>query len=148
MKQTFLTSNSKIVPSLNAVKTAARHLKVPLTIMDRPERNKRKRIEQPLAKVSMSPSPQKKQQKKQKRKYLEIDSSPNEKEYEVECIIDEKIQGGKTLYKLKWTGYPETTWKKEDDLTNCQDALNDWKSDRKKKRKLESDPMEMNSGYG
>ena len=50
----------------------------------------------------------------------------------VEVIIDSKIVGkGKTksrLWLVKWKGYPdsEDSWEPEANLTNAQEAIDDW----------------------
>ena len=49
-------------------------------------------------------------------------------EYEVEAIVGHKISKGLIKYKIKWTGYDSTTWEPEENLTNCLELLNSYKS--------------------
>jgi len=42
----------------------------------------------------------------------------DEEEYVVEAVIDKRVEGGVVEYLLKWKGYEETTWEKEE-LLNC-----------------------------
>lgn len=55
-----------------------------------------------------------------------------DKTYEVEKIINEKLEDGKLKYLVKWAGYSETdnTWEPEENLTNCQTALNEYRTQR------------------
>lgn len=43
-------------------------------------------------------------------------------EYEVEKIIEMRVDKGKTEYKVKWKGYDitESTWEPERNLTACR----------------------------
>ena len=49
-------------------------------------------------------------------------------EYEVEAIVGHKISKSVIKYKIKWTGYDSTTWEPEENLTNCLELLNSYKS--------------------
>jgi|SRR5271156_796620 len=53
--------------------------------------------------------------------YKESDSE--DEEYEVEKILEYRDDGS---YKIKWEGYPETTWEPEEKLTNCEELLNEF----------------------
>jgi hypothetical protein len=46
-------------------------------------------------------------------------------EYEVEDIIDQSMQNGQTLYRVRWKGYGETddTWEPEENLRNAKRML-------------------------
>ena len=45
-------------------------------------------------------------------------------EYIVEKILDTRIYRHKRQYLVKWSGYEETTWQEESDLTRAPEALN------------------------
>lgn len=50
----------------------------------------------------------------------------NETEYEVEAVVDsdwEDQAKTKILYRVKWTGYTDTTWEPLEVLTHCPAAL-------------------------
>lgn len=47
------------------------------------------------------------------------------KTYEVENIIDKKIEDGNTLYLVKWKGYTEksNSWEPVSSFKNCKNLL-------------------------
>jgi hypothetical protein len=49
-------------------------------------------------------------------------------EYEVERIISQRHQRGRTQYLVKWLDFPisESTWEEESSLTHCDFALKDF----------------------
>jgi len=57
----------------------------------------------------------------------------NQKEYKVEQILRHK--GTKNIsYQVKWTGYEDTTWEPEENLTHSHDLIADyWKKIANKK---------------
>ena len=44
-------------------------------------------------------------------------------EYEVEQIVDHKVQNKNKFYLVLWKGYRKPTWVSKDNLTNCKDKL-------------------------
>jgi hypothetical protein len=51
-----------------------------------------------------------------------------EEEYEIEGIINHKVKrNGAVEYLVKWLGYDETKWFKEDELEHSQETLEDYK---------------------
>lgn len=52
-----------------------------------------------------------------------------EREYQVQCILDEKTVKGKTYYLVRWQGYEasDDTWESHDNIKNCE-ALDRWES--------------------
>jgi len=68
---------------------------------------------------------------------VEQPEATEEKQYEVQAIVDDKIESdGQHLYKVRWKGYPasEDTWQPEASLTQSQDPLNSYKQQRSRKR--------------
>ncbi|TPX23689.1 hypothetical protein DIZ76_013025 [Coccidioides immitis] len=55
-----------------------------------------------------------------------VPSEPQD-EYEVECILAQRVYHGKEMYLVKWAGYPmeRSTWETEDMFLNPQ-TLEDW----------------------
>lgn len=53
-------------------------------------------------------------------------------EYEIESILFDETFGSKTLYLVKWKNYPmdQCTWEPYRNLTNCQNILNEYLSNR------------------
>jgi len=49
-------------------------------------------------------------------------------EYEVERILDKRTERNVTKYLVKWVGYPdhEATWKRANELPNCQDIIQEF----------------------
>ena len=49
----------------------------------------------------------------------------DEENFEVETIVDKKIEGDKQLYLIKWKGYPESdnTWEPFENLTECAEQI-------------------------
>eukprot|EP00455_Lapot_gusevi_P053333 TRINITY_DN8301_c0_g1_i9.p1 TRINITY_DN8301_c0_g1~~TRINITY_DN8301_c0_g1_i9.p1 ORF type:complete len:283 (+),score=48.41 TRINITY_DN8301_c0_g1_i9:110-958(+) len=56
-----------------------------------------------------------------------------EAEYEVEAILDDKVEDGIHLYFIKWKGYPSSanTWEPEAHLTSCDNKLEAYKNQSK-----------------
>ena len=53
-----------------------------------------------------------------------------EEEYEIEGIINHKVKrNGAIEYLVKWLGYDETQWFKEDELKHAQETLKTYKKD-------------------
>lgn len=54
--------------------------------------------------------------------------SESEVEYEVEGIIDKRVEKKKTYYKVRWLGFNdnEATWEEASTLTNCEDLIRDF----------------------
>lgn len=48
-----------------------------------------------------------------------------DEEYEVEEILDHKLEDGTTLYRVHWRGYnsDDDTWEPRDNLRHCTDKL-------------------------
>lgn len=57
-------------------------------------------------------------------------------EYEVESIVGHKKEKGKTLYRIKWKGYPSSqdSWLPGVELS-CKDLLKKYKNKQKKENK-------------
>ena len=57
-----------------------------------------------------------------------------EEEYEVEKIIDKKIENGKTLYLVKWVGWDlsESTWEPQANLENSKLLIEKYEKSKKK----------------
>ena len=71
------------------------------------------------------------------RRTVEQPEATEEKQYEVQAIVDDKIEpDGQHLYKVRWKGCSasEDTWKPEASLTQAQDPLNSYKQQRSRKR--------------
>ncbi|XP_060851747.1 histone-lysine N-methyltransferase SUV39H2 isoform X2 [Rhopalosiphum padi] len=53
-------------------------------------------------------------------------------EYEIESILFDDTYGSKTMYLVKWKNYPmdQCTWEPYRNLTNCSNALNDYRSNK------------------
>ncbi len=48
--------------------------------------------------------------------------------YDVECILDDRLDCGITTYLVKWKGYETPTWQPKDHLVNCDEVLFAYKS--------------------
>ena len=53
----------------------------------------------------------------------------DDNEYQVEKIVDERIQGKEKFYKVRWKGYDSThdTWVRESELGGAQEVLQHWR---------------------
>lgn len=53
-------------------------------------------------------------------------------EYEIESILFDETFGNKTMYLVKWKNYPmdQCTWEPYRNLTNCQDILIEYQSNK------------------
>lgn len=58
--------------------------------------------------------------------------------YSVQKILGRRRQKGRTLYRIKWEGYKETTWEPEANLSPA--LLRQYKVDRAKKKRFRSRP--------
>lgn len=60
----------------------------------------------------------------------------NNGEYEVEAIVDDKKEKGKTVYRVRWRGYPSSqdSWLQATDLS-CKDLLKRYKKKQEKETK-------------
>ena len=58
-----------------------------------------------------------------------IQIQKNDPEYEVECIVGDRIYRGQQQYLVKWTGWEEeqNSWKSAEELDNCQESIDDYK---------------------
>ncbi|XP_075054973.1 M-phase phosphoprotein 8 [Mixophyes fleayi] len=54
-----------------------------------------------------------------------VDSEDEEDVFEVESILDSKIEGGEVLYRVRWKGYDSDgdTWEPEAHLDDCKEVL-------------------------
>ena len=52
-------------------------------------------------------------------------------EWEVECILEERMRRRRKEYLVKWEGYgrEEATWQTKEDLTNAPKVLEAWEND-------------------
>ena len=70
--------------------------------------------------------------------WLPIEEAPDGTPiYEVEHILAQQGEGPTAKYLVKWKGFPESeaTWEPLSNLTNCSQALRDFKRNYNKKRK-------------
>ena len=71
---------------------------------------------------------------------IKENDSSEEISYEVEDILDKKIDNGKIFYKVKWLGYSlsESTWEPESNLGQAPDIVRSFEMNllKKKKNKL------------
>lgn len=67
---------------------------------------------------------------------LQENSDDEEDEYEVEKIVNHRVQGGINMYNVKWKGWTNqhNTWEPEHSL-NCDDLLEQFKNQPKGKKK-------------
>ena len=56
-------------------------------------------------------------------------------EYEVQAITGKRRARGRTQYYVKWKGFPDGTWQDEDDLTNCDQAIQEFEQQQGKRPK-------------
>jgi hypothetical protein len=49
----------------------------------------------------------------------------DEKEYQIEAIIDHKLMNETPYYRIKWAGWPSSanTWEPIDNLRKCQNLI-------------------------
>lgn len=68
---------------------------------------------------------------------LSDDNNAIEQEYEVEKIVDSKIYQKKIQYKIRWKGYTpsEDTWETSENLTACDECINNYLSQESQKDK-------------
>lgn len=54
--------------------------------------------------------------------------SASEEEYELECVLAERLSKGETEYLVKWKDYPHhrNTWEKEENFFQAEATLKDW----------------------
>ena len=52
-------------------------------------------------------------------------------EYEVERIVNRRLEGGRVLYKVKWNGFKdeESTWEPVEHLVGCQDLVDTYEKE-------------------
>lgn len=64
-----------------------------------------------------------------------VKKTPSE-EYEVEQILERRVEAGRVLYRVKWTGYSEeeSTWEPVGNLGGCQDLLDAFEKHRPKSK--------------
>eukprot|EP01135_Chromosphaera_perkinsii_P008292 Nk52_evm1s1241 gene=Nk52_evmTU1s1241 len=60
------------------------------------------------------------------RSVSELFDVPVEEEYEVAAILDHRVKKGKLEYLVLWRNYPEPTWNFAEDMTNCQEIIDDY----------------------
>ncbi|XP_077340116.1 M-phase phosphoprotein 8 [Lithobates pipiens] len=73
------------------------------------------------------------------------ESEDEEDVFEVESILDAKIEGGKVFYQVRWKGYDSSgdTWEPEAHLDDCKEVLLEFRrkqAESKQKAKKESPP--------
>lgn len=58
-----------------------------------------------------------------------------EKEWEVEKIVCQKWEKGKTMYRVKWKGWSDehSTWEPLSNLTHCSSILKEFRRQQKRK---------------
>jgi hypothetical protein len=59
---------------------------------------------------------------------LESDEEEYEEEYEVEDVLNLRLNRGKREYLIKWKGYPlnESTWEPMGNLEHCHDKIREF----------------------
>ncbi|KAL4461185.1 hypothetical protein ABPG72_006578 [Tetrahymena utriculariae] len=76
----------------------------------------------------------KSQKQQQKENNEQIDSSQDASdEYEVEKIVDKKIENGQIFYKVKWKGWDSTynTWEPENNLFRVSEMIEEYEASKK-----------------
>ena len=71
----------------------------------------------------------------------------NKKEYEVERIIDEKVENNVKRYLVLWKNWPisDASWEREASLTNAPELLAEWKNIQRKIEEGEQERKEKES---
>ncbi|EAR82061.4 heterochromatin protein (macronuclear) [Tetrahymena thermophila SB210] len=90
----------------------------------------------------------KSQKQQQKENNEQIDSSQDASdEYEVEKIVDKKIENGQIFYKVKWKGWDSTynTWEPENNLFRVSEMIEEYEAS-KKYQKRQNFPKQVDSG--
>lgn len=66
-----------------------------------------------------------------------VESHGEGKEYEVDCILAEWVENGKTSYLTRWTGYPEvmSTWQDVDSFIEGGDVFKSWQEKQMRVRR-------------
>lgn len=62
-----------------------------------------------------------------KLQLLESDSEEETVEWEVERILEKRFSENGTEYHVKWMNSDETTWEPKSNMTQCKDAMRDYK---------------------
>ena len=74
----------------------------------------------------------KEKKKKLSRQHYQrpIENEVQEQEFQVEKIVGCKGEGNKTLYFIKWKGYSDAdnTWEPAENLTNCPELLEEFRT--------------------
>ena len=76
----------------------------------------------------------KKKQPKKSQMDEDEDDGDDDEEWVVEAVEDEKSEGGRKKYLVRWEGYEELTWESEDSMENARGKIEEF---RKKKQMLE-----------
>jgi len=66
---------------------------------------------------------------------MPIKSKSKPKQYEVEKILDKKVEGMLVSYKVKWVGYKQTTWEDAANLASCKELVRAFEKEYTKKQK-------------
>lgn len=72
------------------------------------------------------------------RKDATKSATPAEKEFEVETIVDEKMDGGKKYFRIRWKGYgaKDDTWELKKSL-NCPDKIKEYENNKQQNDETE-----------
>merc|ERR1719450_136188 len=75
--------------------------------------------------------------------------APKKTEFEVELIKGKKVKENKTWYLVKWKGFSKCTWEPEENLTSCEDFIDNFliKEENKLKEEEAKRKMEEEEGH-
>ncbi|KAM9976002.1 hypothetical protein ACTFIR_009843 [Dictyostelium discoideum] len=78
--------------------------------------------------------------KRDKKIIIEEPEEPEEAEdeFEVEKILDKRVQHGRIQYNVRWKGFASDydTWEDEDNVAGCPELVREFESSRKQEKKI------------
>ncbi|KAN0030318.1 hypothetical protein ACTA71_010080 [Dictyostelium dimigraforme] len=74
---------------------------------------------------------------KKDKKVVEEEEDPSEDVFEVEKILDKRVQHGRTQYSIRWKGFSSDydTWEDEDNVAGCPELVKEFESSRVQEKK-------------